>query len=115
MLIGGLWHGAGWTFVIWGGLHGLYLMANHAWRMAGRKLPRLVAAAVTFLAVVIAWVFFRASDFTAAFSVLRPMAFANGLALPSAVGWVPRSPSRRWASISTVFSPIRSFRRGLRC
>jgi alginate O-acetyltransferase complex protein AlgI len=85
MLIGGLWHGAGWTFVIWGGLHGLYLMANHAWRMTGRKLPRLVAAAVTFFAVVIAWVFFRASDFTAAFAVLRPMAFANGLALPSAL------------------------------
>ena len=43
MLIGGLWHGAGWTFVIWGALHGLYLMANHAWNAAGGRLPKPVA------------------------------------------------------------------------
>jgi alginate O-acetyltransferase complex protein AlgI len=85
MLIGGLWHGAGWTFVIWGALHGLYLMANHAWNAAGGRLPKPVAMVVTFLAVVVAWVFFRASDFTAAFAVLRPMALGNGLALPSSL------------------------------
>jgi alginate O-acetyltransferase complex protein AlgI len=85
MLIGGLWHGAGWTFVVWGGLHGLYLVANHAWGAVGVKLPKLVAGAITFLAIVVAWVFFRAADFTAAFAVLRPMALANGLALPSAL------------------------------
>jgi hypothetical protein len=69
MLLGGLWHGAGWGFVIWGGLHGLYLCVNHGIRaLAGRS--RLVSAvagqgwlgwAVTFLAVVFAWVFFRAA------------------------------------------------------
>jgi alginate O-acetyltransferase complex protein AlgI len=72
MLLGGLWHGAGWNFVIWGGLHGGYLSINHLWqgwrgRVAKRPvLPAVARAlamlswAVTFFAVAIAWVFFRA-------------------------------------------------------
>jgi len=86
MLLGGLWHGASWTFVVWGGLHGLYLQLNHAWRHLTEKSPRLQAAlarharaaalvswALTFLAVVTAWVFFRAESFTGAANVLRGM------------------------------------------
>jgi len=65
MLLGGLWHGAGWTFVIWGALHGFYLMVNHAWRGFkqkmgwgdGGRLARFGAGALTFLAVVVGWVF----------------------------------------------------------
>src|SRR6195952_3334913 len=64
MLLGGLWHGAAWTFVVWGALHGAYLCINHAWKRFGPEVaPRLrpaaaVAGAVlTFLAVVVAWVF----------------------------------------------------------
>jgi hypothetical protein len=65
MLLGGLWHGAAWTFVVWGGLHGLYLQVNHAWRaLRFPTLPRLVSWALTFLAVVVAWVVFRAESFT---------------------------------------------------
>ncbi len=67
MLLGGLWHGAGWNFLIWGGLHGLYLCVNHlwqAWRGAGAKFRSgsagLGSWAITFVAIVIAWVFFRA-------------------------------------------------------
>src|SRR3954452_9491957 len=66
MLLGGLWHGAAWNFVIWGGLHGIYLCLNHLWRAwrgdGGRaSMPaKALSWAVTFLAVVIAWVFFRA-------------------------------------------------------
>src|SRR5450631_3705009 len=70
MLLGGLWHGASWTFVVWGGLHGAYLLVNHAWRSAAGRLPRpgaLLGAAgrfagrgLTLLAVIVAWVFFRA-------------------------------------------------------
>ena len=60
MLLGGLWHGAGWTFVMWGGLHGLYLCANHAWRARGLAMPRLPAWVLTLLAVAFAWVLFRA-------------------------------------------------------
>lgn len=70
MLLGGLWHGAGWTFVIWGGLHGIYLVINHAWRFlaqrwgldAGHRLYKAAAGTMTFIAVVFAWVYFRAPD-----------------------------------------------------
>jgi len=94
MLLGGLWHGAAWTFVIWGGLHGLYLVINHAWRALRRRLGhdverstftgRVAAGAVTFLAVVVAWVFFRAENLHAALEILRGMAGANGMVLPYA-------------------------------
>jgi alginate O-acetyltransferase complex protein AlgI len=83
MLLGGFWHGASWTFVVWGGLHGLYLLVNHAWRGAAGALPRpapLVAALgrsagalLTFLAVVVAWVFFRSTTFEGAGRMLVSM------------------------------------------
>lgn len=88
MLLGGLWHGAGWTFVVWGGLHGAYLVINHAWdgmKVAGHvpsllpPLPaRMLAQTLTMLAVVIAWVFFRAESFGGAIVVLRGMAGMPG-------------------------------------
>lgn len=73
MLLAGLWHGAGWTFIFWGGLHGLYICINHMWRKAGRSLPKPAGWLVTFMAVNIAWVFFRADDFGTAFAVLSAM------------------------------------------
>ncbi len=78
MVIGGLWHGAGWTFIAWGMLHGLYLIINHAWLGARDTRPvlerRLVAPAgwlLTFLAVVVGWVFFRAESIDGALSCTR--------------------------------------------
>jgi D-alanyl-lipoteichoic acid acyltransferase DltB (MBOAT superfamily) len=64
MLLGGIWHGAGWTFVLWGALHGLMLVAAHLWRrhLGRHRLPALPAQALTLLAVVLAWVPFRAAD-----------------------------------------------------
>jgi D-alanyl-lipoteichoic acid acyltransferase DltB (MBOAT superfamily) len=76
MLLGGLWHGAAWNFVIWGGLHGLYLCINHLWRAwrgdGGQpSLPaQALCWAVTFFAVVIAWVFFRAKTAAGAWQML---------------------------------------------
>jgi len=75
MLLGGLWHGAAWTFVIWGGLHGAYLVVHRLAfggavpreRIAARDTPRILA---TFMAVVIGWVFFRAATPGEAFDVL---------------------------------------------
>lgn len=92
MLLGGLWHGAGWTFVVWGALHGAYLGINHAWQAFAAKLNlgriapgpvrRLASIALTFLCVVVAWVFFRAHDFGAAMRVLSAMADVPGIVLP---------------------------------
>ena len=95
MLLGGLWHGAGWTFLIWGGLHGLYLVVNHAWRATPLRAltaagpGRWLAWALTFAAVVVAWVFFRAPTAEAAFAVLRGMAGLNGTARPT---WLLNPP-----------------------
>jgi len=91
MLLGGLWHGAGWTFVIWGGLHGLYLMVNHGWRELkdrlgwsdGGRIAKLGAVFLTFLAVIVAWVFFRAETFSGAWTLLAGMAGMKGISLPS--------------------------------
>src|SRR4051794_2007509 len=81
MLLGGLWHGAAWTFVAWGALHGAYLCINHAWSNFGPAVgPRFARAAnlagfmLTFLAVVVGWVFFRADSISSALFVLSRMA-----------------------------------------
>lgn len=82
MLLGGLWHGAAWTFVIWGGLHGLYLAINHAFRSAGGRLPVSIAGAITFLAVVVGWVLFRAGTIDGALAMLKSMAGLGELGSP---------------------------------
>jgi D-alanyl-lipoteichoic acid acyltransferase DltB (MBOAT superfamily) len=94
MLVGGLWHGANWTFVAWGALHGLMLLVNHAWRAAMARLGMraafaplaIVSTAATFLAVTIAWVLFRAADFPAALLILEAMTSA-----PRGIGQWPVS------------------------
>ena len=80
MLLIGLWHGAGWTFVLWGGLHGIFLMVNHQWRRLGRNLPKALSWGLTFLCVVICWVFFRAESFAAGWAVICSM-FGGGSGL----------------------------------
>jgi alginate O-acetyltransferase complex protein AlgI len=90
MLLGGLWHGAGWTFIVWGGLHGIYLLVNHAWRAQIRRAPRFAlpkAAAwlVTFISVVVAWVFFRADSIGDAAALLKRMFSLKGVSLLSAL------------------------------
>jgi len=91
MLLGGLWHGAGWTFVLWGGLHGFYLVINHLWRkvrgienvplrttLAGRASSWIL----TMLAIVVAWVPFRAESMTGASNMLAAMGGLHGFAVP---------------------------------
>jgi len=87
MLLGGLWHGAGWTFVLWGGLHGLYLIINHGWRklfpvVDPGRLRKLFGWSVTMLVVVVAWVPFRAESLDGAATVLQAMVGSSGFALP---------------------------------
>jgi alginate O-acetyltransferase complex protein AlgI len=82
MVLGGLWHGAGWTFLTWGLLHGIYLVINHYWRSLIPPLkgvaPKVVAWLMTMLAVVVAWVLFRAESFSTAASILSSMFLPTG-------------------------------------
>ncbi len=89
MLLGGLWHGAGWTYVIWGGLHGSYLVVNHLWRripgysrMAALRPYGYAAWGLTLLAVIVSWVFFRAASLDAAWLLVSSMTGMNGVDLP---------------------------------
>jgi alginate O-acetyltransferase complex protein AlgI len=100
MLLGGLWHGAGWTFLVWGGLHGVYLMINHGWRDLrarlgwgeGGRVAKLAAGALTFTAVVVGWVVFRADSLATAGAMLAGMSGGNGISLPAVLegrlGWL---------------------------
>ncbi len=88
MLLGGLWHGAAWTFVIWGAFHGALLIVNHWWRSSRAGSTRtgraghLCAWLLTFIAVVVGWVFFRSANLDAAFTMLRGMSGWHGVSLP---------------------------------
>jgi D-alanyl-lipoteichoic acid acyltransferase DltB (MBOAT superfamily) len=86
MLLGGLWHGAGWTFIVWGALHGGYLVINHMLRFVS---PGFLSSSSVwtmwfkrcgvFLAVVVSWVFFRADSVPSAWAMLGGMSGAHGL------------------------------------
>jgi alginate O-acetyltransferase complex protein AlgI len=84
MLLGGLWHGASWTFVVWGGLHGLYLVMERGavaafgrWRVWKTSLGQVSLALVTFGLVCLAWVFFRAPGFDKAFEIIQAGLFLH--------------------------------------
>jgi alginate O-acetyltransferase complex protein AlgI len=118
MLLGGLWHGAGWTFVIWGGLHGTYLVINHAWQAVRQQLgltqsqgwTHELSRILTFLAVVVGWVFFRADDVDTAVRMLQAMGGSNGLSLTaSTVAPFASEASdlvRREMATNAVLSPL---------
>ena len=79
MLLGGLWHGAGWTYVIWGGLHGLFLVINQLWvKLSLWVMPRPLSWLVTFLAVMIALVVFRSYNLDTALRMLATMFAPSG-------------------------------------
>lgn len=92
MLLGGFWHGAGWTFIIWGGLHGSYLVLNHQWRsfckgigLWQEKTPlwfSILSWGMTFLAVVVSWVLFRADNLNTGLQFLGSMLGSQGFSLP---------------------------------
>jgi alginate O-acetyltransferase complex protein AlgI len=73
MLLGGLWHGASWTFVVWGGYHGLLLAAYKQWGAAWDRLPAISRRLGMFFLAVVGWVFFRSSSFSMAATVLTRM------------------------------------------
>ena len=87
-LIGGLWHGAGWTFIFWGFLHGIAMVIYRLWQKTGLVLPTVVAWFLTFQFVNAAWVFFRADNFNTAMNILQGMCGLNGLKLPWALAFL---------------------------
>jgi D-alanyl-lipoteichoic acid acyltransferase DltB (MBOAT superfamily) len=118
MLLGGLWHGAGWTFVLWGALHGLFLCVNHGWRALAipARSPWLRLAAVpaawalTFVCVVAGWVLFRSPDVATAATLLGAMAMPAELVggqRPPPVAWpeIAGGPAR-WIAASLLLAVL---------
>ena len=99
MLLGGLWHGASWNFVLWGGLHGAFLALHAAWRDLRIPMPPMVAQGLTLFCVVIAWVPFRAADLPTTARVLKAMVGMNGIMLPRMiVAW--------WPALQALVTPV---------
>ncbi len=105
MLLGGLWHGAGWTYVLWGGLHGVLMVINYAWAAIADYFhltftqtqwwSKGPARVLTFTAITVALVIFRAEDVQTAFNMLHSMAGINGLGLDNPfVNEILRKPMR---------------------
>jgi len=83
-LLGGIWHGAGWTFVLWGALHGFALIIHRVWQKLGFRMNSVIAWFITFNFINIAWVFFRATSFDSAIKVLHGM-FLGEFILPASI------------------------------
>ncbi len=118
MLLGGLWHGANWTFVVWGALHGIFLLVNHAWRnIVGEWLPsrpvgRLIytgtAVLLTFICVLVAWIFFRSNSLAAAMLVLKGFSGFGGVSFPSAIGLLVENlgPLKQYLPLGVSFGGV---------
>lgn len=81
-LASGIWHGAGWNFIIWGMLHGICILIHRIWKNSGRKMNKFVGWFITMNLVNIFWVFFRATNMTDAVKVIKGMFDINNLYLP---------------------------------
>ena len=106
--IGGFWHGAAWTYVIWGTLHGVALVVLHFWRKLGHPMPRPLAVAVTFLFVSAALVIFRATSLSDGLAILGSIAGLKGIGAGLTVpewSWMARAnvpPSELWPGVATL-------------
>ena len=85
MLLAGLWHGAAWRFVLWGGLHGAMLVCHRLYRRAGPPLPPRLGQPITLVLVCLAWVPFRADGMLAAWAMTRGLLGLNGIAVPAMI------------------------------
>jgi alginate O-acetyltransferase complex protein AlgI len=85
MFVSGVWHGAGWTFVIWGTMHGVASVINRFWKTFNIKLPKFVAWLITFMFVHVAWVYFRSPDLTTANTMVSKMFNIRGFLFPEGI------------------------------
>jgi alginate O-acetyltransferase complex protein AlgI len=116
-LFSGLWHGAGWTFVAWGALHGIYSVIHAAWAEFLRRVGwqpgrfavyRFAAVALTFVAVVCSWVLFRAHSFGEASSILASMWGLNGFTVPFNIGEAELGLGRFFSALGASIVPTES-------
>jgi len=84
-ILGGIWHGAGWTFIIWGTLHGIGLVIQQLWQKQPIRLHKYLAWFITFNFINLAWVFFRATNIEQALKVLKAMLGMNYIDLPNSL------------------------------
>ncbi|CAA6819833.1 MAG: Probable poly(beta-D-mannuronate) O-acetylase (EC [uncultured Sulfurovum sp.] len=99
-VLGGIWHGAGWTFVFWGVLHGGALVVHRVWQKLGFKMHSVLAWFITFNFINITWVFFRAINFESAIKVLKGI-FMGQFVLPAGVG-VDLQMQMSWSKLYTT-------------
>lgn len=97
-VIGGIWHGAGWTFIVWGAMHGTALCIHRLWMQSGIQLHRFIAWFITFNFVNVAWVYFRAENINDANNVILAMTGKNGLVVTHEL-----SPYLGWLSQQSFF------------
>ena len=105
-LIGGLWHGAAWTFVFWGFLHGLALVIHRAWQRFGGALHPVLAWFITFNFVNVTWVFFRATSWEDALKVIKGMVGLQGVVLPEKYFKFLSTLEGKWFEFGTVYENI---------
>jgi len=120
MLIGGLWHGANWTFVVWGAYHGALLAAYRRFAHWWDPMPPALRQVAMFLAALVGWVFFRSADFSMAWHLLRIMVLPTAGATIPGVGllvawmglagwWAMRGPNAFDMHASWRFHPGHAF------
>jgi len=105
-VVGGVWHGAGWTFVFWGALHGVGLVVYRVWQRVGIQFPRFLSWAMTFVFVTVGWVFFRAKTWGDALKVLKAMFSIEALILPKRLESVLAPLSRFGVSFGSPFDAL---------
>lgn len=120
MLLAGLWHGADWKFVVWGGIHGFFLVACHGWvslrqylGIQVRLLPSWGGMMLTFFLVVVAWVPFRAENMTTAKLMFDGMMGLNGVTLPTHYAHLFGGAAGRLSEFGITFGAMTAYSGGL--
>ncbi|MCA8949214.1 MAG: MBOAT family protein [Planctomycetes bacterium] len=107
MLLGGLWHGAGWNFVVWGGIHGVALVVHKEWirRFGQGRLP-VLSRLITLYTVMVAWIFFRAADFSDAWLMAKAWLIGESPGSKVVPLWSPMASWGVWVRFGTLIAPL---------
>ena len=107
MLLGGLWHGAGWNFVIWGAIHGVALVVHKEWvRFVGEGRLPVVSRLLTVYTVLLAWIFFRASNFEQAWTMAKAWMWWESPGTKEVFVWTPVREWETWLRFTVLVAPL---------